>query len=133
MKRKIIKILILIALVLFIHQGYWYSSMGGNLTIWVNNSAINSIENVKIYLDNEEIADDNFSNGMLDYKSYSAKVFPGKHVLKVISRENNINKEYKFYSIFVQRALISFSNSDENINNFKTNIYVENVVSRMVH
>lgn len=133
--KKILIILGIFLLVICLHQAYWYYSLGGNLTIWIHNqSEIELVDDTVIYLDGEEIIQDEYTNDILDYKSYTFKVPLGKHTIKVSSEDKSLNKEISFNSFFMKRVIINFSNEYLESNgddlNFLTEIHTENIITR---
>ncbi|MBW1298654.1 hypothetical protein [Aquimarina litoralis] len=136
MKKKILITLILLMSTVIIHQIYWYRILNGNLSIWINNqSEVDLIENVEVYLDDKEIINENLKSDLLDYKSFTFKVSPGKHRLRIINKINKIDQEEVFHLILSKRTVIEFLDDFEHSdakNKIKVNVKIRNIFGKMI-
>lgn len=136
MKKKLLVTIIVLTSIIIFHQAYWYLALGGNLTVWVNNqSEVGLIEGVEVFLDDKKIIEEDLKKGILEYKSFTFNISPGKHTLRVLNKSNNIIQEKVINSLLIKRCVIQFVNNYEDVNDIKKtslNFKIENVFGRMI-
>ena len=72
---------------------------------------------------------------MLEYKSFTFNISPGRHNLRVVNKSNNISYEKDINLFFIKRCVIQFVNNYEDINDIKKlslNLETKNVLGKMI-
>ena len=112
-----ILILTVVLGLIIVHQIYWYSRIGGNLDLYVNNSTGEYPLSISLYLDGEKIMNKTLENNSFMYKNHASSVSWGKHHIVAKTEDGKIENEFYFNVFLAKRIKIEFtrrSSSDIN-------------------
>lgn len=120
MIKRIIFIAVAIVLLFYLGQQiFWYTSLGGNVLVYISNQSKQELVDVEVFLDGEKHIDDKLSNEFFhDYKFYPLKASIGNHVMEIQANQNSIIKELSFMAVPLRFVVIEFVEGDyvENVN-----------------